>query len=358
MLPLSIFCRNAGREKMSEKADKFNKVENFLKRGFEIYGRTVAKYSLSVFLGSILVSGLLAIGMIRFHFERDVETLYTPQGSKAHVDRERIESLFTTDTTNNFVEAQLTRNALGADILFSDPGNFKNVTSFKAVGALIDAIQNVTFVKAGFNLKFENLCAKESGKCVILGEFATTAEFHEAYLNRSLNYPVHVDKSGQFHNTQRFLGKANTQNGTVLTFEAIRISLYAAQDNHTQKSIAEEWENKILELLNDWPDSAVDITYQVSQSMNQEVDSNTAGDFLLISLTFTVMITYACVTTTLLYRNPAMSTIATIGIAGVALAIVAAFGLVSACGLAFVNIVGVAPFLAVGRHIYLFFSKD
>ena len=331
-------------------AEKFNKVENFLKRGFESYGKFVARHSVPVLVVSILVSGLLAIGMIRFNIQRDVETLYTPQGSQAHQDRDLIENQFKTNTSENFVEYQLTRPPLGVDVIFSDTDKFPTSDSLNVIQRLAEAIRNVTIQSNGNNLKYENICAKSNGSCVVVGEFATTAEFLEAYQNQTLKYPTHIDKSGKGHDIQRFLGKPEISNNIVTRTEAIRIFFHLAQDDQSQVNVAKRWEDTVLKVLKDWPDSGIKTAYQTSQSMNQEVDQSTAGDLFLISLTFTVMITYACTVTTLLYRNPAMSILATVGIVGVGLAIVAAFGLVSACGLAFVNIVGVAPFLAIGGH--------
>ena len=333
---------------MAEK--KFNKVEDFLKQGFDSYGKFVARHSVPVLVVSILVSGLLAIGMIRFNKESDVETLYTPQGSQAHQDRDLIENQFTSNTSENFVEYQLTRPPLGVDVIFSDTDTFQKSDSMDVIQRLAEAVRNVTIQSNGNNLKYENICAKSGESCVVVGEFATMAEFWEAYQNQTLTYPIHIDKSGKVHDIQRFLGKPEISNSIVTRTEAIRIFFHLAQDDQSQVAVAKQWEDTVLKVLKDWPDSRINIAFQTSQSMNQEIDQSTSGDIFLISLTFTVMITYACTVTTLLYRNPAMSILATVGIVAVGLAIIAAFGLVSACGLAFVNVVGVAPFLAIGGH--------
>ena len=113
----------------------------------------------------------------RFNIQRDVETLYTPQGSQSHQDRDLTEKQFTTNTSENFVEYQLTRPPLGVDVIFSDTDKFQTSDSMNVIQRLAEPVRNVTIQSNGNNLKYENICAKSGGSCVVVGEFATMAEF-------------------------------------------------------------------------------------------------------------------------------------------------------------------------------------
>ena len=91
------------------------------------------------------------------------------------------------------------------------------------------------------------------------------------------------------------------------------------------------------------------MTYQTPDSLRDEVNKSTSGYILLFSLTTTLCCIYASVVTT--GGNP-VSTLGMLAFGGIlaaGLGIVGSMGLLSACGVKFVNIVGVIPFLIIGE---------
>ncbi|KAJ8315418.1 hypothetical protein KUTeg_007568 [Tegillarca granosa] len=126
---------------------------------------------------------------------------------------------------------------------------------------------------------------------------------------------------------------------------------YNLNQNTTQaQSRSRLWENAFLKAIESLKSNSTNIIYATSGSLNQELNKNTQGDIIYFSLTFTLMITYASLAT---IGGDCVSDRSHIGRAGVlatVLAILGSFGLVSACGVKFVNIVGVMPFLVIGEY--------
>jgi hypothetical protein len=86
-----------------------------------------------------------------------------------------------------------------------------------------------------------------------------------------------------------------------------------------------------------------------SDSISSELDENTLGDIALFSLTFTFMITYASLVTAGGNCLTQRGHLGRVGVLATALAILGAFGLCSALEVPYVNMVGIMPFLILGK---------
>ncbi|XP_021373694.1 patched domain-containing protein 3-like [Mizuhopecten yessoensis] len=94
-----------------------------------------------------------------------------------------------------------------------------------------------------------------------------------------------------------------------------------------------------------------DVVYAHSSSLDEELTANIRGDIVFVSLTFTLMIVYATFVTLTCDCMLDRQNLGRAGVIATGLGIVASFGLVSACGVEFVSIVGVMPFLILGIGI-------
>lgn len=108
--------------------------------------------------------------------------------------------------------------------------------------------------------------------------------------------------------------------------------------------------------MKNYHSSLLDIAISTSQSLDIELDGNVSGDILWISLTFTIMLTYASLATTGSRINciADRSNLGRAGVLATVLAILGSFGLTSVTGLKYVALVGVMPFLIVGKNLCLF----
>ncbi|KAL9970374.1 hypothetical protein ACROYT_G022738 [Oculina patagonica] len=95
-----------------------------------------------------------------------------------------------------------------------------------------------------------------------------------------------------------------------------------------------------------------EIHYSSERSLDDAIAESSGSDVTLVSITFTLMITFSCVMLGK-FLNPLTghTLLANAGVFAVALGIVAGFGLAMWCRVPFVSIVGVLPFLVLGIGI-------
>ena len=98
--------------------------------------------------------------------------------------------------------------------------------------------------------------------------------------------------------------------------------------------------------------SCFELHYSSERSLDDAIAESSGSDVSLVAITFTFMITFACVILGK-YLNPLTghSLLANAGVFAVALGILSGFGLAMWCRVPFVSIVGVLPFLVIGIGI-------
>ena len=115
-----------------------------------------------------------------------------------------------------------------------------------------------------------------------------------------------------------------------------------------------EWEKKFIDKLEslDGNFSCFKVDYSSERSQDDAIAESSGSDITLVSITFTLMITFACVMLGK-FLNPLTghSLLANAGVFAVALGILSGFGLGMWCRVPFVSFMGVLPFLVLGIGI-------
>ncbi|KAK3605252.1 hypothetical protein CHS0354_037652 [Potamilus streckersoni] len=329
----------------------YEKVEANIGAVFARYGRLVARHPWKVILVTILVNGLLSIGMIRLHVETDVRTVYTPMNSEANKDSDRVKTLFPDLSGSNFVGLQQLPD-LGRQaevIIRAVSGNVLDASVLAEVEKIYNYIRETTINKMGTSIKFSDICARNAFGCAIEGDFFFSPEFMSAVRTDNVTFPYfHHSTLGPIY--YESLVGAFSSNGThLISAQMLRLTFNIRTDKPNFEYIV-SWQNEFVSRMKSFYSPTIEITYMHSKSMEDELDRNISGDIVLFSITFTLMITYACFAT-FTSRCDVVGQRANLGYPGViaaGIAITSSFGFVSACGLSFVSIVGVVPFLIIG----------
>ena len=176
-----------------------------------------------------------------------------------------------------------------------------------------------------------DVCAKSLTKCVVDGEFALDPNFRSAVAAVSVSYPVYNNMD-----LRTSISGETLSGGKLVTATVLRFSFTLAED-------ADDWKSKFLAYAEDLVPTYTEVTYKTPESLGEELDKSTKGDISLFSVTITLCCTYASVVST--GGNPVSTRgmLAFGGILAAGLGIVGSMGLLSACGVKFVNIVGVVP---------------
>ncbi|CAC5403641.1 unnamed protein product [Mytilus coruscus] len=198
---------------------------------------------------------------------------------------------------------------------------------------------------SGTKYFYPDLCAQTGGQCVIGGSFFFDNTFILDMNNSKIPYPSYNISTGQTLFLDRFIGDVKTAGGFISHASAIKFRFNLQGESF---HLSRKWEEKFVERMSSFTNSDITVKYSHSNSLSAELSKNVTGDISVFSVTFTLMIVFACFA---LMGTNCVDNRYYLGLAGVlstCLAILAAFGLVSVCGAEFVDIVGIMPFLILG----------
>ncbi|XP_046556092.1 LOW QUALITY PROTEIN: patched domain-containing protein 3-like [Haliotis rubra] len=302
---------------------------------FRNLGILIGSHPIKLIALSLIVTAGLSCGMFKLTSESDTETLYTPVGSQASKDREKIQAVFEDDSGSNFFPRSLTKSDLYGDVIFSDV-NVVDEDSLSAIRFYIDHIKNITVTLNNIQYSYSDVCARRDGSCYRSGDTFNGS------ITGGVTYPVfnNVDLSS-------VLGNVNAKDGKLVSAGYLEVTFHLRQDSVILRAAAIAWEDEFIKVMSTLKPENVTMSYAASQSLNKELDANTGGDITYFSITFTLMITYA----TIIVGGDMVSSRTWVSWAGVLAAgmgIASSLGLVSLCGMKFVNIVGTMPFLVLG----------
>lgn len=334
-------------EKLQKCCERY---EGFFKTRFEKLGSFISKYPKSVMSTCVVVNSLFLIGLLNFSTENDVEMMYTPSNSQAYNDRELLRNVYSDPTTSNFESYQLQNFGRYVDIIIisKNNSNIMNQQHIDEINKINQFIQNSIVVNEtdGTTYRFADVCALSSSGCSVLGGVVLDSEFQRQLIQRNVSYPMHNSQllSPIFANAKSHMEKLAFTIGVKLRY-------YLRQNS----SLSKTWENAYLNQITYLKTNFTDIAYANSESLETELNKDTSSDITFFSLTFTLMMTYACLASASpLPKCNNIANRANLGIAGVitpVLGIGAALGFVSGIGIKFTNIVGVMPFLIIAIGI-------
>lgn len=323
----------------------YNKVEKTIGNGFARYGELVGTYPWIVLTVSVLVSGLLGIGLVNLTFESDVEKVYTPKDSQASKDRATIKNLFGDKSGVNFYQQNLAEANLYGSVIFKSK-NTSNILTTNYIQEIKTVYDQIRINVLGNGLNYSKVCAVRGQTCVVDGDVIFSGNFDQMLQQNNISYPIfgHVSMESVF-------GDISVQAGIIKSAKYIKLVFNLRQDTETNAVNSKSWEKDFVSYFNNFQSSLLDVAYAHSTSLDEELTSNISGDILFVSLTFTLMIVYATMVTMTCDCLLDRQNLGRAGVIATGLGILASFGLVSACGVEFVDIVGVMPFLILGIGI-------
>lgn len=327
----------------------YERYENFMENRFERLGSFISNYPKSIMIICVVVNLLCLIGFMNLSVENDVEVLYTPSNSQAYKDREFLKKVYPDPTTSNFESYQLSSFGRYVDVMIvsKNKSNIMNQQYVNEINNIDSFIRNSIVVgeTGSLTYRFNDVCAISSTGCFVLGNAFLNADFQQQFMNRNVSYPIHNSEL-----LSPLFASAVGQNGKLVSTIGIKLRYYLRQNS----SLSETWENAFLTQIINLQTNTTDFAYANSESLQTELDKATNSDIKFFSLTFTIMMTYACLASASSWKK--CNNIANrmnLGIAGViapVLGIGAALGFIGGIGIKFTNIVGVMPFLIIGKN--------
>lgn len=324
-------------------------MANFYARMGVLIGRHPGYFILIPFL----ITGLLATGVKRFHYEQDPEYLYTPVGGEAWQARNRVEKLFPLNTSTSFDPGRTTRiGRIGwALIEAKDGGTMFRKTILREVFKVHRMISNITIEWEGKMLKYRNLCARNNGECfkndiLVVGKRMQALEKR----TRKLRYPIEFNpRTYNFTFYAANLGGVTLdQDGFISVVKAIRLMYFLDYSDPVKEKKALLWENAFLDKVASASYEYIKIGRYVSLSLEQELNRTVLSllpMYLTVAVILVVFSAITCATTDWVRSKPWSGIL---GLISTAIGVISGFGFMMYCGVSCIDINVAVPFLMAG----------
>ena len=330
-----------------------------LERFFGWFGEGIAKHPLITISICLVFVSICSVGFVWLKAENRTVKLFVPQSSRSINDLDKAEKYFRVKIREEIVLLTASsddRNVLVPDCLRQ---------AFKAHHAVME-LQSYS----EFCVTLSGDKAKTQDDCMIISplEFLQfneskidskmTLEQVQGEISRAYNSSRPLARNGRtfsYNFNRTFGGATKKKDGTFLKATALQM-VYLMSDLGDEKENDKvlEWEKTFIDKLEslDGTLSCFKVHYSSGRSLDDAIAESSGSDVTLVSITFTLMITFACVMLGK-FLNPLTghSLLANAGVFAVALGILSGFGLAMWCRVPFISIVGVLPFLVLGIGI-------
>ncbi|KAL3871066.1 hypothetical protein ACJMK2_039087 [Sinanodonta woodiana] len=327
------------------------RVKQLLESFYTIYGKKVAAHPWKFILLSILINGVLGLGLyFRLNLNNDVQYLYIPENTKSLVYRTRIDATFRDESGNNFWPHTMSHPLRYGEVIIF-PKNGDNIFEddiFENISTVVDTILNITL--PGDGLSYSDVCAIRNEKCVIEGIELTNLLFKKSVQSGSIKYTscTTLRCPNQY---LTFLGDITLENGTLLSARYLKLRFNLRQNSSNELQRAKRWQDTFVKTLKKIKSDSLGIAFSSADSTDEEISNEAIIDTPFFGLCFTVLITYSNFVTGSGDCVSKRVHLSRAGFLVVPLSVLGSWGLLSWCGVLFTNVIGCTPYILLGLEI-------
>ena len=270
-------------------------VERRIGGCFQKLGYFISRHPWKIIITTIFLNGLLGIGMVMMKTDIDVSRVYTPTNSQAAQDESRLLELFPDKSGSDFYSHQLIKDSKALRVIIKPKnGNVINIDFLDQLSVLDAYIKNVHVSKSEYLVNYSDICALRSKRCVVSGGLLLTEDFRSAVMNKNVSFPYFLLSSGESVGYSHQLSGVVHTNGKITHATHVKLKYYLRTDSNDYIKMADAWQKALVESLKTYTNDEFDFAYCHSDSVSEELNANIAGDIKLFSLTFALMIAFAC----------------------------------------------------------------
>ena len=294
------------------------------------------------------------MGFTWFKDESRTEKLFIPQASRAIKDL---------DTAERFFRLKVRGESI---ILVSRPEH-PNVLAPECLKEAQDVHNQIIALNSysEYCLTLSGQKARSVEDCVTIDPFDIFQDINlnktlieiQAEVNKAYNNKGLIMRNGELfqHDFRRMFGDVTrSKTGHHITgARALQLQYFISdpREDDVNKKVL-EWEKSFLDKASSLSITCFEVFYEAERSTDDAIAENTGADITLVSITFMIMISFACLMLGKLF-NPLTghSLLANAGVFAVALGILAGIGVGQWCRVTFVSMVGVVPYLVLSIGI-------
>ena len=328
-------------------------------RQYERLGRGVTTHPIITILVALLGVSFCAAGLVRYNFEYRSTKLYIPQNSPSIEALEDgnpyFQSAFNTRVEEVIFTPKKGVNALSKEVLEDALVVTQNVHKITGYEILCKSVMDFA-IKA--NTFQSNHNCSQINIFDILGNTTHPKELvYEKLTAAKVNVSLLMSNGRSFEvNANEMLSEFRlTAASKLASAKALRIQFFMQQgqiNGHGEKVL--NWEKSFISKMKVLQGQLnnTNLYFTAERAMDDSIGESTSSDHSLVSITFTVMITFACLMLSK-FVNPVRghNWLAMSGVVSTGLGILAGIGAAVAFGVPFISLVGVVPFLVVSIGI-------
>lgn len=322
-------------------------------------GEKVAKQPIVTLLLCILFVAFCSVGFIRLKTESRTEKLFIPQKSRSLDDLDKAEKFFPMKVRKE-------------GIILVGRKEHSNVLEPECLKEAFSMHNEILQLKS-----YSDYCLTLTGhKADSLDECVTTNPFdifrHKNFGNKTLAN-IQLEVTMALGNTSMMMGNGqifaynfkqifggvkrvrwwSNTSSLIQEARALQLYYYFIDPTHDDASMETlKWEQTYLDKASSFTSSCFEVYYESERSTDDAIAENGTADITLVSITFAVMISFACLMLSK-FKNPLTGhmLLAGAGVLSVSLGILVGMGLATWTGVTFVNMVGVVPYLVISIGI-------
>ncbi|KAL5012818.1 hypothetical protein ScPMuIL_011369 [Solemya velum] len=308
---------------------------------FAKYGQFATRNPWKLIILSVMTNILLGIGLVRINIQSDTEFLFTPHNSQAFLERARVRTIFPDKSEDDFYLQNVADfGHYGEIIVRSTSGDVLESEVLTEILAIYTYVNEISIEYHDQKMMYDDICGRRHLQCVVEGADFLEPDMMAKLLARNISYPYY---NGIY--LPMIFGGVTAKNGLLLSARTFKMRFNLRTD--VEQPI-EMWEKEFIDRMKLLKTNKTEVSFEQYDSLNIELNTSVMRDVTMFAVTVGLMSIYACLVTA---KGDCLSDRSLLGMAGVVstmLGMLGGFGLCSACGVTFVSLVGVSPFLIIG----------
>jgi hypothetical protein len=285
----------------------------------------------------------LGIGMLRLDQETSSEYLFTPTNGPAKDEKKEAQRFFPMNDVTDFDGLRLDNfGRFVRVIIVPKSPHMKTVIRSDILNEMLRLHDFITNISNP--VPYQLICAKNQGLCVKDPLLEFIHSNRSRYLTLDFTFPVAITETNVLFLGNSLGGVEYVSANTISRALAAKLTIWLRDSKDSEK-----WENEVVDQLDHFQSDIIDARPLTSQSLDNEMSAITAAVFPLFTIAFTLLISFAVMSLSMLDWVRTKQLIGNLGVLSPGLAVLASLGFLSAIGVQFCNVVGSMPFLIMGK---------
>ncbi|XP_033107661.1 patched domain-containing protein 3-like isoform X2 [Anneissia japonica] len=333
------------------KRPRLDFIEEGLTKLYAKYGRIIARCPLPFLIIPVLTAIGLGYGLKYLKTVSSVEYLYTPLDGQGKIDRDTVESFFTSEDVDAASVTRLSRTILYSWAIITTKdinGNTLSTDIFRDILNLDEQLKNITIVSNDTVYGWNDVCLAVNGECLPLLVLAAFRDDVDNLDNLQITYPVYTDgTTGNQYFLGTDVGGVTLKSGSDVLLErafAVKLNYYLSIDRSVRQA-TNLWSSAFLNFLLNYESDLIDVRVYTTRSLDTELSKVVDQIVPIFAVGGSLLIAYAILSSNKRDWVQNKPFLCLSGVISALLAILSSFGLLSYCGFEFTEVVACLPVL-------------